>query len=114
MNKTIISLNNKPTACVGKNTSFFQLWVFIFRLVVSQQQKLRVFRAWLRLRTFLFGEILMFEDVEHIESMSYDEYRQALYWLRNRDEYPGDYQLFLEKILDYGSKNDRGWQPRYE
>ena len=54
----------------------------------------------------------MFEDVEHIESMSYDEYRQALYWLRHRDEYPGDYQLFLEKILDYGSKNDRGWQPR--
>ena len=48
----------------------------------------------------------MFEDVERIESMTQEEYRQVIYYLNHPKEYGGDYIAFRDKILAFGSLPD--------
>ena len=48
----------------------------------------------------------MFEDVDRIESMTAEEYRQVIYYLNHPKEYDGDYVAFREKILEFGSLPD--------
>ena len=46
----------------------------------------------------------MFENVDRIEAMSYEEYRQVLYYMKHPKEYEGDYELFLEKVIDFSTR----------
>lgn len=48
----------------------------------------------------------MFDDIDRIESMTPEEYREALYYLKHPDKYEGDYVSFREKLLDFGSLPD--------
>lgn len=50
----------------------------------------------------------MFENVDHIESLSDDDYKKIIEILKNKDQYPGDYKELLRKIIEYSSKvNDK-------
>ena len=43
----------------------------------------------------------MFDDLDQIEFLHYDDYRKALYYLKNPKEYEGDYEAFCDKLVDY-------------
>ena len=49
----------------------------------------------------------MFEDVERIEDMSNEEYRQVLYYFKHPKEYEGDFDAFLQKVMDYSGRVNR-------
>ena len=55
----------------------------------------------------------MFEDVEHIERMSYEEYKKAIYCLNHPKEYEGNYLAFRDKLIDYGTRTEADEVPRY-
>ena len=50
----------------------------------------------------------MFDDVERIEWLDYYDYKRAVYYLNHPDEYPGDFVVFREKLLDYAERIDKG------
>ena len=50
-------------------------------------------------RTFFVGDH-MFESYDKEGFIRPEEYKQALYWLRHPDEYPGDYQEFTRQVLE--------------
>lgn len=56
----------------------------------------------------------MFENVERIERMSNEEYRQVLYYFQHPKEYEGDYEAFLEKVFDYSERVNHGELYRYQ
>ena len=56
--------------------------------------------------------IIMFDDVEHIDFLSYEDYKKALYYLKHKEEYDGDFVAFRDKLIEYASR-DRvfPWSP---
>ena len=59
----------------------------------------------------------MYEDVKQIESMSEEEYRQALYYFQHPKEYEGDFNAFRDKVIEYIDKLDGrpiGWPLRHD
>ena len=86
-----------------KNTSFNMGCIFVgIYIFIRFAAEASVFCAQLRLRIF-YLRAFMFEDVEHIQRMSYSEYKQAIYYLNHPSEYDGDFAVFRDKLIEYAS-----------
>ena len=48
----------------------------------------------------------MFDDVEHIEDMTYQEYKKTVYYFNHPDEYEGDFVKFRDKVIEFASRKD--------
>lgn len=58
------------------------------------------------LRIFYFWGIRMYEDVDHIEDMTYQEYKQVIYYFNHPKEYKGDFISFRDKVVEYASRKE--------
>ena len=48
----------------------------------------------------------MFDDVDRIDDMTYQEYKQVIYYLKHPAEYEGDFSLFKDKVVEFASRKD--------
>lgn len=48
----------------------------------------------------------MFDDVEQIGDMTYQEYKKAVYYFNHPDEYDGDFISFRDKVIEFASRKD--------
>ena len=49
----------------------------------------------------------MFDNTERIESMTYEEYKQTVYYFNHPDEYAGDFVAFRDKVIDFVSSEKK-------
>lgn len=46
--------------------------------------------------------------MEQIEWMNYETYKKSIYYLNHPEEYAGDFELFVRKIVDYSNRVQSG------
>ena len=70
------------------------------RFATAQQRAMAMRNS--RRARFPVWRVKRFEDVAHIEAMTPEEYDRELYYLKHPDEYGGDYNVFCDRILEFG------------